>query len=441
MFWGKKRSNEKLLVQHSANLEAELAYYKMRFNSLEQEYKTVKQTLEAFTSLEKRVYSEKEELITSYQERLKREEELRLQLEKEWQIKIESLEMDKTTQESMLKLYKKNLKDKTEQIEKLKLDYQKQLQAFEESTSKKTIEVQQTTTVETYNVNEDLMLHVSSLEMELISHKDKVQALEEHSKQQLGEIKQLQKILELKNKELEKQDVELDVKSREIEELKLKGMQEAVEAGRDGYSKGVILRQVEDITELKKRLRQFVEEKQMQIPLDHYEYALINYKGANLPSKASSIRVRGYNRYEMEKLLPREVRNKKGCKLWEQIQRDFGYRCALTDNKNYEFEHFIPLQIGHGGAYEGNIIPLHWNYNSGKGVKNPFHWFREQNGISLKRWDDLIGYLAEKHNLSVEDYFEFVNWCFANPRTVEDLRKINAPSLELWKRSKTIIVL
>ena len=364
MFWRKKGSNENLLVQHTANLEAELAYYKTRFNHLEEVHKTVLQ----------------------------------------------------------------------------------QLQLSEENINKKAIEVQQIIT----------------------NYKDKLQAFEELSKQRLDEVNQLQKTLtvvkqkedekfnkmeirltkklELKNRELEEKTVELEeknvelaVKSREIGVLKLKGIEDVTPVQKE-YHEVVVRNLFEEITELKKRLRQFVGEKQTHTKLDHYEYALIDYKDINIPLRAKGIR--GYNRYAIEKLLTQEVKNKKDCKLWEKIQKDFGYRCAVTGNKYYEMDHFIPLNTGHGGAYEGNIIPLSSYYNSGKGNKNPFSWFKMHgNSISLKRWDDLIGYLAEKHDLSVEDYFEFVNWCFANPRTLEKLQKVNTPSLELWKHSKSIIIL
>lgn len=191
-----------------------------------------------------------------------------------------------------------------------------------------------------------------------------------------------------------------------------------------------------EIAELKRRLNHYVEGKQE--PLDHYEHAITNYKGISIPIKAP--RINGYDRYAIEKLLPQEVYNTKSCRTWEKIKRDFGYRCAITGVKYYEFEHFIPIHTGHGGAYEGNIIPLNWSYNNKKRNKNPFYWFTKMSSISLKRWDDLIGYLAEKNNLSVEEYIEFVNWCFNNPRTIEQLKMVNTPSLELWKHSKTIIL-
>lgn len=290
---------------------------------------------------------------------------------------------------------------------------------------------------------------VSSLEMKLTNYKDKVHTLEELSKQRLNEVKYLQKTIGVVEKiddenfdkmesklkgELESKNKELAEMSKGIKELKLKG---GSERERERYEV-IILRLEDETTELKRRLRQYVEEKQTQ--LDHYEQALLKYRDKKFLLKAP--RIKGYNRYAVEKLLPNEVKNKIGCKLWEQIKKDFDYRCAITGANHFDFEHFIPLHTGHGGSYVGNIIPLHSNLNMRKGNKNPFQWFkdmreeRSHSNITLKRWNDLISYLAGKHNLSIEEYIEFVNWCFTNPRTKEQLEIDNTPSLELWKLTK-----
>lgn len=323
---------------------------------------------------------------------------------------------------------------------------------------------------ENNNIYKDLIIQMSSLEFELTHSKDQIHNLERMSKQQSEEINQLEKTMALSKDEVQnlervskqqseeinqlKKTITLlnqkedernnkaakDIMSRDTKSKKRKIIIEELNAAEKENRETTIKVLKSETIELKRRLFGYVEE--TQPPLDHYEFALTNYRGINIPRKA--LRIYGYNRNAIEKLLPKEIKNNKSCAIWAKIQKDFGYGCAITGIENYDFEHFIPIHTGHGGAYEGNIIPMQAYLNSTKGNKNPFYWFRElqsrRPSLSLKRWDNLIEYLAKKHGLSVEDYFEFVNWCFTNPRTIEQLQLFNTPSIELWKRSKTIII-
>ncbi|MFU8691624.1 hypothetical protein ACNA6I_17450 [Rossellomorea sp. FS2] len=277
----------------------------------------------------------------------------------------------------------------------------------------------------------------TKVELELTHSRDRIRSLEalsvEHSKdlsehkRKLDSIGQI--LCDISN------EVKKDVTSSKTETTIGEELEEIDKENREITIQVLKLETIE----LKKRLLNYVEERQQ--PLDHFEFALTNYKNRDFTKKAPKIW--GYNRYDVEKHLPRSVKNNKNCLVWARIQKEFGYGCAITGVNHYDFEHFIPIHTGHGGAYEGNIIPMKWQLNSSKRNKNPFHWFREMQikdpSLSLKRWNNLIEYLAAKNDLSVEEYFEFVNWCFTNPRTAAQLELINSPSIELWRDSKTII--
>lgn len=124
----------------------------------------------------------------------------------------------------------------------------------------------------------------------------------------------------------------------------------------------------------------------------------------------------------------------------EKVLPCFNYRCALTGAKaDIHLEHFIPNGIGHGGTTVGNCYPLNGSLNSSKRATNPFEWVKRENiqdTIQKEMWENLIEYLSSANNLSKKDYERYVYWCFDNPRTIEDLRRDNTPSIELWQRSR-----
>ncbi|MNW53451.1 hypothetical protein D3C74_310120 [compost metagenome] len=105
-------------------------------------------------------------------------------------------------------------------------------------------------------------------------------------------------------------------------------------------------------------------------------------------------------------------------------------------------DHFIPISIGHAGSYVGNLAYLAPEINSSKSDANPFEWF-EANGqrfeLSQSAFDSLVAKLAEQNGLTPEEFRNFTYWCFANKRTVEQVRADNdrygykKPSLEIWR--------
>lgn len=89
----------------------------------------------------------------------------------------------------------------------------------------------------------------------------------------------------------------------------------------------------------------------------------------------------------------------------------FGGGCALTgDVGNTHWDHVIPIATGSGGTTEANMIPLRADLNQSKNASNLFDWFereKEHLGLSVEKFDTLIGFLAEKNAMSVEDYRSF----------------------------------
>lgn len=125
----------------------------------------------------------------------------------------------------------------------------------------------------------------------------------------------------------------------------------------------------------------------------------------------------------------------------EHNNQYFNGGCALTGVgiEETHIEHFIPSSIGHGDTSVANCYPLEKGLNYSKNKSNPFEWIKREDvrkQISMEKWDRLVSILASKNNLSTSDFKEYVYWCFDNPRTIEDLKEDNTPSLELWRRAR-----
>lgn len=128
---------------------------------------------------------------------------------------------------------------------------------------------------------------------------------------------------------------------------------------------------------------------------------------------------------------------------WEQILSDFNERCALTGEKeDVDAEHFIPLAIHRGGTYVGNMFPMTGVLNSSKWMRNPFEWIKRpevKEQVPAERWNALIEYLASQNGLTVDEFKDFVYWCFDNPRTLEQAKndtKKGITSLDLWRKAR-----
>ena len=119
------------------------------------------------------------------------------------------------------------------------------------------------------------------------------------------------------------------------------------------------------------------------------------------------------------------------AKQWDKNMKYFNYSCALTGKKeNIHQEHFIPISILHGGTTEENMYPMEGCLNVSKSNKNPFEWIKEQPEEYQNNFhNNLVPYMAKKNKMQVKEYEDFVYWCFANPRTLEQAEKDNKEGL------------
>jgi hypothetical protein len=144
-------------------------------------------------------------------------------------------------------------------------------------------------------------------------------------------------------------------------------------------------------------------------------------------------KVKDANRWARKRLLRNDLTEEQ----YNNIFKDFDGKCALTGDEETTIEHFIPLITGHGGSYVGNVYPASPSLNYSKSGTNPFEWYKREDIqliIPRERWDNLIRYLAKQNGMTMEEYICFVNWCFDNPRTVDDLKVDNTDSVLLFKR-------
>jgi hypothetical protein len=135
--------------------------------------------------------------------------------------------------------------------------------------------------------------------------------------------------------------------------------------------------------------------------------------------------------------------------IWGESDRiamrsSFGDACALSGKEDCDDDHFLPLSIGHGGTYLGNMYPLYFRYNRKKYTKNLFDWFeanRQRFELDQSRFDSLVAKLAEQNGLTSEEFREYTDWCFANTRNLSQIKRDNerygyrVTSVELWREA------
>lgn len=98
--------------------------------------------------------------------------------------------------------------------------------------------------------------------------------------------------------------------------------------------------------------------------------------------------------------------------------------CALSGVSEYHLDHVIPLATGHGGTIYENMIPLRADLNISKKDRCIFDWFadnRERFGLEQRKFDELIEYLADINDMTVEEYEDYVRWCHDNPRSINEI--------------------
>lgn len=143
----------------------------------------------------------------------------------------------------------------------------------------------------------------------------------------------------------------------------------------------------------------------------------------------------GQNRRAKVRALPGDLMDAE----WKETLDFFDGACALTGvTENLTLEHAIPIAIGHGGTVVWNSYPLVSPLNSSKQARNLFEWAKKRGDIDKRRFNRLISFLADKCDMTVDEYREFYYWCFSNPRlTVEEIEADgDLDSITLWKQAR-----
>jgi hypothetical protein len=137
----------------------------------------------------------------------------------------------------------------------------------------------------------------------------------------------------------------------------------------------------------------------------------------------------GYNnaRREMAEALP----GKYDPEVWKRIRNDYDWKCAVSHSTSVAIDHFIPVAIGHGGTYRENLIPMDKRLNAKKKHYHPEKLIKY--GASEERFKQAINNLAHLNGLTTEEYESFVDWCFANRRTVDEVKRDQRHSIEIWR--------
>ena len=140
----------------------------------------------------------------------------------------------------------------------------------------------------------------------------------------------------------------------------------------------------------------------------------------------------------------RELPNTWGKNEYGITSSLYGDKCTLSNEGQTEFDHFIPLSIGHSGTVTENMYPLSKGLNRNKSDANPFEWFAanaKRFNLDPSRFESLVAKLAEQNGLTPEDFREYTYWCFDNPRDLMQIKRDNArygyrvTSVELWSEA------
>lgn len=120
----------------------------------------------------------------------------------------------------------------------------------------------------------------------------------------------------------------------------------------------------------------------------------------------------------------------------KSVEKEFNSSCALTGNRKFQWDHFIPISWGHGGTTQMNMVPLSEELNYSKSKMNPFKWAKRkmsQNSFPKEKWNKLVSYLAELHGLNESEFECYVNWCEKNKRSHKQVSLDPRMSVDIWK--------
>ena len=119
---------------------------------------------------------------------------------------------------------------------------------------------------------------------------------------------------------------------------------------------------------------------------------------------------------------------------YKEMIETFGNKCCLSGvEEDLHVDHFIAIETGHAGTYKGNMIPLSGELNQSKSNKNPFEWIKDQPNEIQSRFNEVVKKLSSYNGLTEGEFKDFVYWCYENKRTIDEIKKQNTNSLDLWK--------
>lgn len=110
------------------------------------------------------------------------------------------------------------------------------------------------------------------------------------------------------------------------------------------------------------------------------------------------------------------LRNDLTHEQWQDVLSHFNQACALScEGNDVTMDHFIPISIGKGGTYVGNVYPLSATLNFSKHNRNPFEWYMAYGAlheVDEAKWKQLLSYLAEENGMTEDDFKKYVNALF-----------------------------
>jgi hypothetical protein len=89
--------------------------------------------------------------------------------------------------------------------------------------------------------------------------------------------------------------------------------------------------------------------------------------------------------------------------------------CALTGDKDIQWDHVIPIASEHGGTIPANMIPLRKDLNASKSSRNVFEWFEadcDRFNLDPEKFNQMVLYLAGLNGMTTEEYRNYVYKCF-----------------------------
>ncbi|GAB6558114.1 hypothetical protein bcgnr5378_06680 [Bacillus cereus] len=128
------------------------------------------------------------------------------------------------------------------------------------------------------------------------------------------------------------------------------------------------------------------------------------------------------------------------------VMKKYNGSCCLTGiNEDVTIDHVVPLFTGHGGTIYENVIPLTRKLNSSKQEKNIFEWaelLHEYYGFTMERFYEVIQEVAERNNMTIDEYKTYYFSCFENCKSVniEILNKGNTANKEALDKATKLYV-